>query len=178
VKKKVTLVIVLAVLAAVGALFFAGQQGGKRAAPVREGDPAPEFRLTALNGQTVSLASLRGKVVMVHFWATWCPPCVEELPVLDQMYRSLFGSDLEVLAVSVDEGGPEGVGAFIQRNRISLPVLRDPDHAVANSYGTFKFPETYLVDRQGVVRKKIIGALDWSRPEAAALVRELLDSRQ
>ena len=174
-KKKAALFIILIVLAVAGALFFAGQKDGKRFTPVREGDPAPEFRLAALDGRTVSLSSLRGKTVLVHFWATWFPPCVEELPVLDRMYRSLFGSDLEVLAVSVDENGAAAVAPFAQRNRISLPVLLDPDHAAANSYGTFKFPETYRVDRQGIVRRKIIGALDWSRPEAAALVKELVE---
>ena len=172
--KKAKLFIILAVLAVVGVLFFAGQQGGKRSKLVREGDPAPEFRLTALDGQNVSLSSLRGKVVLVHFWATWCPPCVEELPVLDRLYRSLFGSDLEVLAVSVDEGGAGAVGPFIMRNRIALPVLLNPDHSVASQYGTFKFPETYLVDRQGVIRRKFIGAVDWSLPDAKALVTEMM----
>jgi len=172
--KKAFLFIVLAVLVLLGILFFAGQRGGKGPAIVREGDRAPEFRLAALDGRNVSLSSLRGKVVMVHFWATWCPPCVDELPILDRFARARTGSDLEVLAVSVDEGGAAAVGPFLQRNRISLPVLLDPDRAVSTSYGTFKYPETYLVDRQGVIRRKIIGAADWSQPGAAELIAGLL----
>jgi peroxiredoxin len=141
---------------------------------MREGDRAPEFRLTTLDGRTIDLSAFRGKVVMVHFWATWCPPCVEEMPTLERLYRTMLGQDFELLAVSVDENGAQSVRPFMQRNRLSLPVLLDQRHAVADQYGTFKFPETYLVDREGVIRKKIIGAADWTRPEAAGLVAELM----
>jgi peroxiredoxin len=176
-KNKTSLIIVITVLAVIGLLFVFGQRGARKGTLVREGDRAPEFRLSTLDGRSVSLSSLKGKVVMVHFWATWCPPCVEELPTLDRLFRSMAGRDLEVIAVSVDEGGAETVGGFLQRNGLSLPVLLNPDRSVANLYGTFKFPETYLVDRDGVVRRKIIGAADWTSPAAQQVIQTMLEKK-
>ncbi|NTW66539.1 MAG: TlpA family protein disulfide reductase [Nitrospirae bacterium] len=173
--KKNALIIVIAVLAVVGVLFLFGQNGGQRVRIVQEGDRAPEFQLPSLDGRTVNLSSYRGKVVMVHFWATWCPPCVEEIPTLERLYRSSFGKDLEILAVSVDEGGAGAVGQFMQKNRFALPVLLNPDQSVSRSYGTLKFPETYLVDREGIVRRKIIGAADWMSPAAQLVIQAMLE---
>jgi cytochrome c biogenesis protein CcmG, thiol:disulfide interchange protein DsbE len=175
--KKNALIIVIAVLAVVGALFFFGQKGGQRSKIIREGDSAPEFRLPSLDGSTVSLSSYRGKVVMVHFWATSCPPCVEELPILAQLYRSPLGKDIAILAVSVDPGGAPAVASFLQRRGVSLPVLLNPDQSVSQSYGTFKFPETYLIDREGVVRRKVIGAADWMSPAALQFIQAMLDTK-
>jgi peroxiredoxin len=175
--RKATLVVIIAVLAVIGFLFFFGQNSGQRVKIVREGDRAPEFSLPALDGKAISLSSYRGKVVMVHFWATWCPPCVEELPALERLHRAYFGKDLEILAVSVDEGGAVDVEQFMRKNRFALPVLLNPDQSVSRQYGTFKFPETYLVDREGIVRLKIIGAADWTSPEAQKFVQALVDRK-
>jgi len=175
--KKAALIVIIAVLAVVGFLFFYGQNSGQRMKLVREGDSAPEFSLPSLDGRAVSLSSYRGKVVMVHFWATWCPPCVEEIPTLERLYRASFGKDLEILAVSVDEGGAGAVSQFMKKNRFALPVLLNPDQSVARKYGTFKFPETYLVDREGIVRKKIIGAADWMSPVAQELIQAMVDKK-
>jgi peroxiredoxin len=175
--KKATLTGIIAVLAVIFFLFFYGQNGGQRVKIVREGDRAPEFTLRSLDGKTVSLSSYRGKVIMVHFWATWCPPCVEELPTLERLYRAQTGKDLEILAVSVDEGGAGAVGQFMQKNRFALPVLLNPDQSVARRYGTFKFPETYLVDREGIVRRKIIGAADWTSPAAQKIIQAMVDTK-
>ena len=174
--KKAALIVIV-VLAVVGTLFFIGQNGGQRVKSVREGDRAPEFQLPSLDGRTVNLSSYRGKVVMVHFWATWCPPCVEEIPTLERLYRAYVGKDLEILAVSVDEGGAGAVGQFMQKNRFALPVLLNSDQSVARSYGTFKFPETYLVDREGVVQRKIIGAADWTSADALRVIQAMLDRK-
>ncbi len=138
---------------------------------------APEFRLQKLDGGYVSLSDLRGKVVMVHFWATWCPPCVEEIPTLDRLHHSPLGKDFEMLAVSVDEGGAAAVAPFIQKNRLGLPVLLDPGHQVAELYGTYKFPETYIVDRQGVVRYKAIGPRDWTDPSNIQILRDIIEAK-
>ncbi len=175
--EKNALIVVIAVLAVVGALFFFGQNGGQRIKIVQEGDRAPEFQLPSLDGRMVNLSSHRGKVVMVHFWATWCPPCVEEIPILEQLYRSPLGKDLEILAVSVDEGGGPAVASFLQRRRFSLPVLLNPDQSVSRAYGTFKFPETYLVDREGIVRRKIIGAADWMSPAATQVLQAMVEKK-
>jgi peroxiredoxin len=144
---------------------------------IGEGDRAPDFTLQAVDGRTVTLSSLRGKIVMVHFWATWCPPCVDEIPTLDRLYRDMFGKDFELLAVSVDENGATGIVPFVQRNRLVLPVLLDPDHAVAKRYGTFKFPETYILDRNGTVKYKIIGARNWAEPNLLQGLQALVAAR-
>lgn len=175
--KKNALITIIVLLAIVGGLFFFGQNSGQRSTIIREGDVAPDFSLTSLQGKPVSLSSFRGRVVMVHFWATWCPPCVEEMPALEGLARTFVDRDFDILAVSVDEGGANAVASFMKKNRLSLPVLLSPDHAAATLYGTFKFPETYLVDRGGIVRKKLIGAVDWTRPEAQQFIRALLDGK-
>lgn len=174
--KKTVLVTVIVILAAIGLLFGLGQRGSKSVI-IKEGDRAPEFTLPALDGRAVSLSSLRGKAVLVHFWATWCPPCVEEIPVLEQLYRSLSGQDIEILAVSVDEGGAAVVGPFARKNRLSFPVLLNPDRSVATGYGTLRFPETYVLDGNGIVRYKVIGAQDWMHPRNLQAIKELLQKK-
>ncbi len=175
--KKATLIGTIAVLAVIGLLLFFGQNSGKRVKLIREGDQAPEFTLPSLDGKAVSLSSYRGKVVMVHFWATWCPPCVEELPALERLYHAYAGKDLEVLTISVDEGGASDVAQFMRKNEFALPVLLNPDQSVARAYGTFKFPETYLVDREGIVRRKIIGAADWTSPAAQEIIQAMVGGK-
>src|SRR5574337_1276974 len=168
----------LVVLILIGALFAAGYiltaNGPAKKKIIESGDRAPEFRLQAQDGRLVSLSEFRGKVVMVHFWATWCPPCVEEIPTIEKLYRDFPGTDFEILAVSVDENGAGAVSSFTQRNNLRLPVLLDPDRATAGSYGTFKFPETYIVDRSGVVKFKVIGPHDWNDPAARKAIRDMI----
>jgi peroxiredoxin len=170
----------LAVLIILTALFIAGylvmdRKTGNKI--IASGDHAPEFRLQKFDGGSVSLSDLRGKVVMVHFWATWCPPCVDELPTLDMLHNSPISKDFEMLAVSVDEGGAGAVAPFIQKNRLSLPVLFDPGGDVARLYGTYKLPETYIVDRQGVVRYKAIGPRDWTDPANIQVLQNIIEAR-
>lgn len=175
--KKATLTGIFVLLVIIGFLYFFGQNSGQRVKIIGEGDRAPEFQLATLDGKAVSLSSFRGKVVMVHFWATWCPPCVDEIPTLERLNRSFVGKDLAILAVSVDEGGAGAVGRFMQRNGFTLPVLLNPDQSAARAYGTFKFPETYLLDREGVVRRKVIGAIDWTAPSVQQVIQAMLDSK-
>lgn len=139
------------------------------------GDKAPDFRLSALDGRMFSLSDFKGKAVIVHFWATWCPPCVEEMPTLTNFHKLMQTQDAVLLAVSVDEGGANAVGGFLHRNKLSIPVLLDPDRSIAGSYGTFKFPETYFIDRKGIVRHKVIGPLDWSTPQAKQMLSKVLE---
>jgi peroxiredoxin len=175
--KQMTLLAIFILLIAFVVISLFVRGGVKDGKVISNGDRAPEFSLQALDGRTVSLAEFRGKVVMVHFWATWCPPCVEEMPTLEQLSRLLRARDFEILAVSVDEGGAGAVAAFMQRNGLSIPVLLDPARSIAKLYGTFKFPETYVIDRQGVVRYKAIGPRDWTVPSNMNSVRELLETR-
>jgi peroxiredoxin len=144
---------------------------------IAKGDRAPEFRLPALDGRFVDLAGYRGRVVMVHFWATWCPPCVEEMPTLEKLYQKLKGTDFELLTISVDEGSKDVVLSFMKKHGLTIPVLLDSGKAVSGLYGTFRFPETYIADRGGVVRYKAIGPRDWGRPENERIVKDILDGR-
>jgi peroxiredoxin len=175
--KKIAFLAVLVILIAVfiaGYLVMDRKTGNKI---ITSGDRAPEFSLQKSDTESVTLADLRGKVVMVHFWATWCPPCVEELPTLDKLYNSTLGKDFEMLAVNVDEGGAGMVASFIQKNGLNLPVLFDPGGEVAKRYGTYKLPETYILDRMGVVRYKAIGPRDWTKPANIQALRNIIDAR-
>lgn len=170
----------LIVLALIAGLMIVGQFAAKKTGKgkiIGRGDRAPEFRLMTVEGAQVDLAQVKGKVVMIHFWATWCPPCVEELPTLAALNSTMAGKDFALLAVSVDEGGAAAVREFLRNRNLLLPVLLDPDHKIASTYGTFKFPETYVLDRSGVVRQKVIGAVDWSDPQAREMVNSLLAAR-
>jgi peroxiredoxin len=166
--------IILVGLFVAGSLLKGRQQVNKI---ITTGDRAPEFRLQATDNRFVSLSDLKGRVVMVHFWATWCPPCVEELPTLDKLYRALKGEDFEMLAISVNEEGAAAVVPFMQKNRLNVPVLFDPGKSIAGLYGTYKFPETYIVDRQGIVRYKAIGPADWTDPAAIQMLRDIIAAR-
>jgi len=145
--------------------------------PQRFDLPAPDFDLPDLQGVRHRLSGYRGKVVLLNFWATWCPPCVEELPSLAELHRATADrKDVALVTVSVDDNA-KVVQKFLDRHRTVFGpflVLIDPGKKVAKSFGTVKFPETYLVDREGVVRYRFINKRDWSSPAAQACIRSLL----
>jgi thiol-disulfide isomerase/thioredoxin len=118
----------------------------------------------------VHLASYRGKVVLVNFWATWCPPCIQEMPALIQLHHER--PDLAILAVSIDED-PDAYSSFLLRRHVDLITVRDPSQSAAKLYHTDGWPETYIIDRQGVIRRKIVGDPDWSNPEIRAFLKSL-----
>jgi peroxiredoxin len=169
--KKYAVFGVLAVLVVLFALVLMAKNG-KKSGPIEQGDRAPDFRLTATDGKTVSLSDFKGKVALVHFWATWCPPCVEEIPTIAALAPYLREHGIELLAVSVDEGGADAVTAFLRERGLSVPVLMDPDRMTASSYGTFMFPETYVVGRDGKVKRKVIGPIDWRDPAVKTMLEE------
>ncbi len=174
--KETTLLLILAVFIVLFLILVFGKTGVS-VKIIKEGDIAPEFSLPGVDGGTVRLTDYRGKVVMLHFWATWCPPCVEEMPALDHLYRMFRGKDFEVITVSVDEGGAPAVKSFMQKRGLVLPVALDPDRSVAAQYGTFKFPETYVIDYKGVVRLKVVGSLDWTFQANIDRVRSIIERR-
>ncbi len=135
------------------------------------GNPAPDFTITDAD-RTVSLKGLRGKVVVLNFWATWCPPCVEEMPSLVRMQRELKDRGVTVLAVSLDDDARQ-YRTFLEKNHVDLLTVRDPRQQSNELYGTFKFPETYIIDRQGVLRRKFIGAVDWTKPDIVEYLSKL-----
>ncbi|HEY5626863.1 MAG TPA: TlpA disulfide reductase family protein [Nitrospira sp.] len=143
---------------------------------VRAGDVAPNFQLRDMNGQIVALSDLRGKVVLLNFWATWCGPCRVEMPAMEQLYRSYPRKDFEILAVSTDAQGVAVTRPFQQENHLTFPILHDADFRVGLTYGARTLPMTFMVDRQGIVRQQIFGARDWGAPEAHQLIQMLVKS--
>ncbi len=141
---------------------------------VDAGVVAPAFELPRLgDGSTVSLASLRGRVVLLNFWATWCKPCEDELPSMQRLHRALAGPAFELVAVSVDDA-PAPVAAFRDRYALSFPILLDPERRVAGAYQTHHFPESFLIDAEGRVVERYVGPRDWDAPAYAERIRRLL----
>ena len=138
---------------------------------VLQGRPTPDFHLPDANGKTVSLHDQLGHPVLLNFWATWCPPCVDEVPSLEDLARRIDGTDLRMLAVSVDDDWGAIRRFFAKGSKIG--VLLDTSHEVPKTFGTEKYPETFLVDARGSVRYYFINKRDWSRPEAVACLESL-----
>jgi len=137
--------------------------------PAQIYQPAPDFKLS--DGSTsVHLASYRGKVVLVNFWASWCAPCIQETPSLLQLHRDR--PDLAMLAVSIDEDADE-YKRFLDLRHFALISVRDPNQPAAKLFHSEMWPETYISDRQGFIRRKFIGAQDWSDPEVRAFLKTL-----
>jgi peroxiredoxin len=142
-------------------------------APVGEGHAAPDFRLPALDGAEQSLAALRGRVVLLNFWATWCKPCEDEMPAMQRLYDALGGTGFELLAVSVDEGDEE-VRAFRDRLGLRFPILRDPAKEASSAYQSFRFPESWLIDRDGTIVARYIGPREWDGAVYVERIRKLI----
>jgi peroxiredoxin len=165
-KRWICAVLLLAVFTAAGCT--------KHEAPAVEGSQAPDFTLKDLSGRPVQLSSLKGKVVLLNFWATWCPPCREEIPSMIRLNQAMQGKAFQMLAVSVDEGGKDAVDAFFRKRGAALPALLDTDGAVAKRYGTTGVPETFVIDTKGVILKKVIGTMDWSSPDVLAALEDII----
>jgi peroxiredoxin len=143
--------------------------------PIGRGSAAPPFSLERLGGGSpVGLADLQGQVVLINFWATWCKPCEDEMPAMERLYRQLGGDAFELLAVSVDDE-PADVVSFAERLDLSFPILMDPDEEVAHAYQTYRYPETLLIDRNGVVIERFVGPKDWDASPYVSRIRRLLD---
>jgi len=135
---------------------------------------APDFVGTDLHGQRVRLSALRGKVVLLNLWATWCPPCRDEMPSLERLYTRLRGRDFEVLAVSEDEDGQRVVEPMVREMKLSFPVLIDPDRQVGERYGVWGYPESFVIDRNGYVVERVIGPREWDSATQVSAFEVLL----
>lgn len=136
---------------------------------------AADFTLTDMEGKQVSLSQYRGKVVILNFWATWCPPCREEMPSMERLYQDYKDKGLVILAVNVDENGHKAVSQFLQRTPYSFPILLDSKSVAQNTYGVFRFPESFIIDRNGIMVKRIIGGRDWLSGPTFDLINFLIN---
>jgi cytochrome c biogenesis protein CcmG, thiol:disulfide interchange protein DsbE len=150
-------------------LLLCGCYRGSRPAGI--GTAAPDFTVVD-SDRKVTLSEFRGQIVVLNFWATWCQPCVEEVPSLVQMQRQMRNRGVTVLAVSIDDSD-DAYHSFLKNYNVDLLTVRDADKKSNTLYGTFKFPETYIIDRNGMVRRKFIGPVDWSEPEIVDFLNKL-----
>jgi len=143
--------------------------------PVIEGKTAPDFSLADTSGRTVHLSDYKGKVVFLNFWATWCPPCREEIPSLMKLNQAMAGKPFQMLAVSIDEGGKDAVNNYFKKSGTMLPALLDTENAIGKLYGTTGVPETFILDKRGVILKKVVGGMDWSDPQVIAYFNDIVN---
>ena len=159
----------LLLLALCALLSDSGCYSGSR--PPRIGNAAKDFTVQD-SDRKVSLDQFKGRVLVLNFWATWCPPCVEELPSLEVMQERMRGRGVVVLGVSIDVD-ENAYHRFVKERGVNFLTVRDPQQKVATLYGTSGWPETYIIDRQGIVRRKFIGAVEWNSPEVLQFLSKL-----
>jgi peroxiredoxin len=154
-----------------------GGEGGTP--PISAGKIAAPFALQDLNGRLVTLSDLKGKVVFLNVWATWCGPCRQEMPSIETLYDDFKNDkDLVILAVSQDTSGRSAVEPYVERNGYHFEVLLDPENKVGESYEVSGVPETFIIDRNGRIVAHHMGAFDWSRSDFRAALKELVDQKQ
>jgi peroxiredoxin len=146
---------------------------------VAAGKMAADFKLPSLDGETIALSALRGKVVFLNVWATWCPPCREEMPSIEALYEK-FKSDKHfvVLAVSQDSDGRAPVAAYVAAHGLKFDVLLDPDNVVGEAYDVSGIPETFIIDQHGRIVAHHVGPYDWANPEIHEALQELIKSKE
>lgn len=153
--------------------------------PVITGSVAPDFRYASLGGDELALSDLDGTVVLVNVWATWCGPCLEEMPSMQRLYDALADEGLEIVAVSIDAplgkedvaGRPGGdLEAFRDRFGLTFPILHNPSGDIQRLYQTTGVPESFLIGKDGVIVKKVAGQTEWDAPQNQELIRRLLAS--
>lgn len=173
---------IVAVLTVV-AVAWAGRESYR---PVITGSVAPEFSYPSLDRGEISLSDFRGeKVVLVNVWATWCGPCVVEMPSMQRLYEAFEGEDFEILAVSVDApsgevdqfGRPGGdLRDFTEELGLTFPILHDPSSSITNLYQTTGVPESFVIGKDGIIYKKVAGPTEWDATQNEELIRRLLGS--
>lgn len=137
------------------------------------GDRAPEFSVTTHTGRQITQTNFGGKLLVLNFWATWCAPCIEEMPSLNQFARELAPAGVVVLGVSIDKN-ESAYKRFLQQHKVSFLAARDENADIPTEYGTFRWPETYVIDRSGKVVIKHVGPRNWMDPAIVQEVKSVL----
>jgi cytochrome c biogenesis protein CcmG, thiol:disulfide interchange protein DsbE len=173
-----TRVKLLAIVGSVVALVAAGVAGKALTAdvrPVRPGSKAPDFRAVNLaTGDTVSLRDYDGDVILLNIWATWCAPCEVEMPSMQRLHELLGPSGLKIVAISIDAEESEFVTRWAEERGLTFDILHDQRGTIAVDYQATGQPESYVIDRDGVIVRKVWGAVEWDEPVESAVIRRLL----
>ena len=180
-RKHIATASVIALVAVLSALIWTNRE---RFTPLDIGSLAPDYRAQSLDGDTVSLSSFAGDVVVLNVWATWCRPCVIEMPALERLHQELRDDGLRVVAVSVDappgvlgafgEAGGD-VARFVDDHGLTFTVLHDPSGDIQRRYQVNGLPTTFVIDRDGRIRSKVMGAREWDEPPLADQIRQLVE---
>lgn len=163
-----------------GALFIASRVLGDQLYPVSVGSKAPDFRAKTVDSvpRSQTLADYKGQVVLLNVWGTFCLPCRDEMPAIEKLHQALGPQGLKVVAISMDDPGFEQkIRDFVREYGLTFQILYDPTGKVVNDYQTTGVPETFVIARDGVIRKKVIGASDWNSAGNRALIAQLLAER-
>lgn len=144
---------------------------GKQA---QEKQPAPDITIPSLDGTKLTLSSLKGKVVLLNFWATWCPPCREEIPSMMKLNEKMAGKPFQMVAISIDEGGASAVKDFFKESGFKLPAYNDPEAKAGKLYGITGVPESFLIDKNGIIVKKVVGPMPWDSAEAVSFIENMM----
>ena len=183
-KKVILLFLVLAILLAFSFLLSCGSgddppEGSSKNSQYKPavGYMAPGFTLEVMKEKrVVNLSDYKNKVVLLNFWASWCFPCREEMPSMQELYQIFKGRDFEILAVNLDKFGEEKVFSFVSNYGLTFPILLDKELKTALSYEVRNIPTTYIIDKNGVIKEKIIGAIRWTKPEFVNKIETLMGS--
>lgn len=159
-KRPVLIVGLVALALTVGAILLLLSDAQRE--PLQVGDAAPNFRLDGAFGGVGEISDMRGRVVILNFWATWCAPCIAEMPSLQTLYRKFEDDDFEIVAVSLDKEGAPVVKQFAERHRLTFAMVVDPRGTTEESYRLMGVPETYVIDKDGIIIERVLGPRDWN----------------
>ena len=140
---------------------------------IEAGDTAPNFSVVTESGKHMTRSDFGGKLLVLNFWASWCPPCIDELPSLNEFTKQYAPQGVVVLGVSIDKN-EKLYRNFLQARQVAFPTARDPENDIGASYGTFQIPETYLINKDGKVLEKVISNIDWMDPAFLKRVQGML----
>ena len=170
--KALILVLIMVVAIVVAVLTIKPSQSPETA---HVGSVTHDFELLDPNGNKISLSDIKGSVVFINFWATWCASCVEEMPSIERMFRNLSDkSSFKVVTILYKDDFSRALG-FMKQNGYTFPVYLNPDESAAKIFGITGIPETFIIDKQGLLRKKVIGPAEWDSPRAIEIVQTLIN---
>lgn len=172
-KPKTIILLFIIVIAIVAAVFTIKPLQSPKTAQV--GSMTHDFELIDSNRNRISLSSMKGSVVFINFWATWCASCIEEMPAIERMYRNLSGnSSFKVVSILYKDDLNRALN-FMQQNGFTFPVYLNTDESAARIFGITGIPETFIIDKRGMLRDKVIGPADWDSPRALEIIQTLIN---